>query len=197
MIDARIHVCMCAGTRTRSYSSLFQPCRFEVQKEEQRRRCYDCRLVLEDLRVDRAKPASVQKRLPHKLAALVFHLAVRINGTSSPRLRDGLTLSGLKLTHHHAARAQLLCPAEWSWGIEPRCDKFRSFLGASKAVWIDDYIYIYQSIHDLVDRSKVYPRPKTYADKLCQHFKVFYRYLAGFQESWTSGPGQDVDLLVV
>ena len=168
--------CMCAGTRTRSYSSLFQPCRFEVQKEEQRWRCYDYRLVLEDLRVDRAKPASVQKRLPHKLAALVFHLAVRINGTSSPRLRDGLTLSGrLKLTHHHAARAQLLCPAEWSWGIEPRCDKFRSFLGASKAVWIDDYIYIYQSIHDLVDRSKVYPRPKTYMDRLCQHFIVFYR----------------------
>ena len=167
--------CMCAGTRTRSYRSLFQPCRFEVQKEEQRRRCYDCRLVLEDLRVDRAKPASVQKRLPHKLAALVFHLAVRINGTSSPLLRDGLTLSGLKLTHHHAARAQLLCPAEWSWGIEPRCDKFRSFLGASKAVWIDDYIHIYQSIHDLVDRSKVYPRPKTYMDRLCQHFIVFYR----------------------
>ena len=70
------------------------------------------RLVLEDLRVDRAKPASMQKRLPHKLAALVFHLAVRINGTSSPCLRDGLTLSGLKLTHHHAARAQLPCPTE-------------------------------------------------------------------------------------
>ena len=98
--------CMCAGTRTRSYSSLFQPCRFEVQKEEQRWRCYDYRLVLEDLRVDRAEAASVQKRLAHQLAALVFHLAVRINGASSPRLRDALTLHArLKLAHHHAARA--------------------------------------------------------------------------------------------
>ena len=171
----RAFTCACVQARARVRTVSCKPCRFEVQKEEQRWRCYDCRLVLEDLRVDRAKPASVQKRLPHKLAALVFHLAVRINGTSSPLLRDGLTLSGLKLTHHHAARAQLLCPAEWSWGIEPRCDKFRSFLGASKAVWIDDYIHIYQSIHDLVDRSKVYPRPKTYMDRLCQHFIVFYR----------------------
>ena len=71
MIAVRIDVCMCAGTRTRSYSSLFQPCRFEVQKEEQRWRCYDYRLVLEDLRVDRAKPTSVQKRLAHQLAVLL------------------------------------------------------------------------------------------------------------------------------
>ena len=117
--------CMCAGTRTRSYSSLFQPCRFEVQKEEQRWGCYDYRLVLEDLRVDRAKPASVQKGLPHQLAALVFHLAVRINGASSPRLRDALTLyARLKLAHHHAAHAQLLCTAECSRGIEPRCEMY-------------------------------------------------------------------------
>ena len=122
--------------------------------------------MLEDLRVDRAKPASVQKRLPHKLAALVFHLAVRINGASSPRLRDGLTLSGLKLTHHHAARARLLCPAEWSWGIEPRCDKFRSFLGASTAMWIDDYIHIYKSIHALVSTTGQVPKTvKSNAEK--------------------------------
>ena len=134
---------MCAGTRTRSYSSLFQPCRFEVQKEEQRWRCDDYRLVLEDLRVDRAEPASVQKRLAHQLAALVCHLAMRIDGASSPRLRDARTLyARLKLAHHHAAHAQLLCTAEWPRGIEPRCDMFRSFLSASKAMWINDYIYL-------------------------------------------------------
>ena len=117
--------CMCAGTRTRSYSFLFQPCRFEVQKEEQRWRCYDCRLVLEDLRVDRAKPASVQKRLAHQLAALVCHLAMRIDGASSPRLRDALTLHArLKLAHHHVAHAQLLCTATCPRGIEPRCEVY-------------------------------------------------------------------------
>ena len=115
--------CMCAGTRTRSYSSLFQPCRFEDQKEEQRWRCDDYRLVLEDLRVDRAKPASVQKRLAHQLAALVCHLATRIDGASSSRLRDTLTLHArLKLAHHHAAHAKLLCTAKCSRGIEPRCE---------------------------------------------------------------------------
>ena len=116
---------MCAGTRTRSYSSLFQPCRFEVQKEEQRWRCDAYRLELEDLRVDRAKPASVQKGLPHQLAALVFHLAVRINGASSPRLCDALTLNaGLELAHHHVAHAQLLCTAKCLRGIEPRCEVY-------------------------------------------------------------------------
>ena len=125
MIAARIHVCMRAGTRTRSYSSLFQPSRFEVKKEEQRWRCYDYRLVLEDLRVDRAKQASVQKRLAPQLAALVFHLAVRIDGASSPRLRDALTLSArLKLARHRAAHAPLLCTAKFSRGIEPRCEVY-------------------------------------------------------------------------
>ena len=125
MIAARIHVRTYAGTRTRSYSSLFQPCRFEVQKEEQRRRCYDCRLVLKDLRVDQAKPASVQKRLADQLAVLVFHFAMRIDGASSPRLRDALTLNArLKLAHHHAAHAKLLYTAKCSRCIEPRCEMY-------------------------------------------------------------------------
>ena len=88
-------------------------------------RCYDCRLVLEDLRVDRAKPASVLKRLAHQLAALVCHLAMRIDGTSSPRLRDALTLNArLKLAHHHVAHAKLLYTAKCSRGIEPRCEMY-------------------------------------------------------------------------
>ena len=117
--------CMCAGTRTRSYSSLFQPCRFEVQKEEQRWRCDDYRLVLEDLRVDRAKPASVQKRLAHQLAALICHLAMRIDGASSSRLCDALTLNArLELAHHHVAHVKLLYTAKCSRCIEPRCEMY-------------------------------------------------------------------------
>ena len=121
----RAFTCACVQARARVRTVSCKPCRFEVQKEEQRWRCYDCRLVLEDLRVDRAKPASVQKGLPHQLAALVFHLAVRINGASSPRLRDALTLHArLKLAHHHVAHAQLLCTAKCSRGIEPRCEVY-------------------------------------------------------------------------
>ena len=109
----RAFTCACVQARARVRTVRCKPSRFEVQKEEQRWRCYDCRLVLEDLRVDRAKPASVQKGLPHQLAALVFHLAVRIDGASSPRLRDALTLyARLKLAHHHAAHARLLYTAK-------------------------------------------------------------------------------------